>query len=259
MISTPPTCVLMYHATPAPGVVATGHDPHYAVDLEALARHLDLARACGLGILHVRAAATDPRPVCAITFDDGHATNAEAAALLVARGASADFFVNTSDVGGRDRLDWSALRQMASAGMSIQSHGHTHRHFDSLEPAEIRDELHRSKHDIEQAIGQPVLLFAPPGGRLRPEVATIARELGYEGICSSRPGAWQRGTGVADVPRFAVLAGTADTQLERWLRADAAELRRARLRKGALDLGKRVLGPGLYERLRAAAVAAGGR
>ena len=246
--------VLMYHATPAAHARADDHDPHYAVPLAGFVRHLELIAAQGLSPVHVRDAGPG---CCAITFDDGHASNADAAEALAARGATADFFVNTSTVGGPGFVDWPTLRAMADAGMSVQSHGHTHRYFDELPARQIRDELHRSKHTIEQAIGRPVTLFAPPGGRLRHEVATIARELGFDGICSSRPGAWRAADGLAEVPRLAVLASTPHAQLVRWARCDPAELRRLRLRKGALDFGKRLLGNRNYERLRAVLVGGG--
>jgi peptidoglycan/xylan/chitin deacetylase (PgdA/CDA1 family) len=252
-LTTPPARrvpVLMYHATPREGDAASGHDPHYAVGLGVLARHLAAIRQAGLRATHVRDAAA--APACALTFDDGHASHAEAARLLAEHGASADFFVNSAAVGGPDRLDWPALRAMAAAGMSIQSHGHTHRHFDTLSTAQIRDELQRSKDAIEQAIGQPVELFAPPGGRLRPEVGPIARELGYRGLCTSRAGTWQPARGLGEVPRLAVLASTDEARLGRWLHADPAEMLRLRLRQGLLDAGKRGLGRQAYERLRGA-------
>jgi len=249
--------VLMYHATPGirpdgPG----GYDPHYAVPLESFARQMTLARAAGVPPRHVLAVAESGG--CGVTFDDGHATNADAARVLAEHGGTADFFLNTSTLGTAGCLDWSDVREMAALGMSIQSHGHTHRYFDELSPTEIRTELARSKAEIEQAIGRAVVLFAPPGGRLGPDVPAIAAELGYVGICSSRAGLWRPSVGPGDVPRLAVLASTSDGRLERWLRADPDEIARMQARKQVLDFGKRLLGNRLYDRLREALVGGGG-
>jgi peptidoglycan/xylan/chitin deacetylase (PgdA/CDA1 family) len=242
--------VLMYHATPVAVAPDAGYDPHYAVPLDRFSSQIDRILASGRRAVDVREAARTGG--CAITFDDGDATNLDASRVLAERGATADFFVNSSTLGTPGHLDRAALRRMVDAGMSIQSHGHTHRYFDELSHDTIRDELRRSKSEIEDATGRPVVLFAPPGGRLRDGVLQIALELGYEGLCSSRAGVWRVVDGLSDVPRLAVLHGTAATRLDRWVRCDAREIGRMRARAAVLSMGKRALGNGLYDRMRAA-------
>ena len=138
-----------------------------------------------------RAQADDGTRKLAMTFDDGHVSNLFAAARLRETGGSADFFVNPAMVGTPHYLDWAQLREMDSWGMSIQSHGMHHLLLNDLTPAQVRSELADSRRAIEDALGRPCTLFAPPGGRVVPGLDDIAQELGYERICSSRVDLWK--------------------------------------------------------------------
>ncbi|MFM1987601.1 MAG: hypothetical protein RJA99_558 [Pseudomonadota bacterium] len=256
-----PVAVLMYHAIEPAGVDSDA-DPHYSVTPAAFAAQLDAFAALGRRVRSVRdlldeaEAGSVAGDAVALTFDDGHASNGAAADTLAARGASADFFVNPGLVGGPHRLSWAALRDLAAAGMSVQSHGHTHAYLDGMDATGVRDSLERSKAAIEDALGRPVTLFAPPGGRLHPALAGTATRLGYRALCTSRPGRWvtAAAAGLAEVPRLAVLAGTGDEAIRRWALADPWSIGRVRLRAGALDAMKRLLGNDRYERLRGAAL-----
>jgi len=254
-----PLAVLMYHAIEPAGADSDA-DPHYTVSPDTFDAQLDAFAALGRAPRCVRdlmadaAAGRAGPPAVAITFDDGHASNGAAAERLAARGASADFFVNPSQVGLRHRLSWSELRAMAAAGMSIQSHGHTHDHLDRMTEAEVADSLRRSKDAIEDALGTSVSLFAPPGGRLHPCLARLAGSIGYQALCTSRTGTWTPGRGDAAIPRLAVLASSDLERVRRWAQADPLLIAHARLRGGALDAMKRLLGNSTYERLRSAAL-----
>lgn len=245
-----PTTVLMYHAVLDAGDQGGGADEHYTVGREPFRRQIAAVRALGHRPMSVKALLSQAGgPGVGFTFDDGHASNEWAAQQLAEAGGSGDFFVNTSTVGTRDFLSWQALRDMASAGMSIQSHGHRHRYLDELSDSEVDDELQRSKAMLEDGLGCAVSLFAPPGGRVSVGLGTAARRAGYAAICSSRVDVW-KGSTDADVPRFAVLAGTSDAQFVRWVRQDRGELLARRLRSGLLNAGKKLLGNQGYERLR---------
>lgn len=243
--------VLMYHALLDTDGRCEGADPHYAVTPEVFAAQLEAIAAHGLRAASVVDLLDSELPghAVALTFDDGHASNALAAERVLARGGRADFFVNPGLVGDARLLSWAALRDLAAAGLSIQSHGHRHRHLDGLTAAEVRAELADSKHEIEDRLGRPVSLFAPPGGRLAAGLFETARALGYRAVCSSRVDLWRPGASF-EVPRFAVLRGTDAVRFGRWLRQEPLELLGRRLRWRALDRAKQLLGPGGYERAR---------
>ncbi|MCM5680328.1 polysaccharide deacetylase family protein [Schlegelella sp. S2-27] len=253
--------VLMYHAVSDVTGQSQGADPHYSVTRTQFRRHLELVSAAGGRAASVASLLAQPdagNPRVGFTFDDGHASNADAAADLVEHGGSADFFVNPSTVGTPHHLSWAALQDMATVGMSIQSHGQHHRYLDELPEREVEAELADSKHEIEDRIGRPVTLFAPPGGRVAPGLGELAGRLGYQAVCSSRVSLWQRDAGAWDVPRLAVLASTTDVQLRRWVEQRTWELAARQLRYRVLAAAKSALGNGRYERVRRALLGGAG-
>jgi len=244
--------VLMYHAIKAEGDPCPGGaEANYTVTRSVFEQHLRLIASAGQRAASV-ASAGDPaaRAQVFITFDDGHASNGAAAEQLVLHGGTADFFVNPSTIGQPHFLSWPALREMAAAGMSIQSHGMHHHYLDQLSPAEVERELVDSKNEIEARLGSAVSLFAPPGGRQPAGFAQTARRAGYLRVCSSRAGYWQPTEDAAEVPRLAVLSSTAPAQVACWVRLDDAELAWQQRRYRALHLAKSVLGNRSYDAVR---------
>jgi peptidoglycan/xylan/chitin deacetylase (PgdA/CDA1 family) len=245
--------VLMYHAIKAVDGSCAGADAHYAVSKPTYQRHLELIREAGFrpnSVAQILASPAVHDNSVAYTFDDGHDSNATAAAAVLDQGGSADLFINPTVVGQPNYLDWQALSDLAKAGISIQSHGDTHRYFDELSDTEIEHELYASKSKIEDRLGQSVVLFAPPGGRLNPRVAGIAKRLGYRGICSSRAGLWRTGDSPWRIPRLAVLSSTGDAQIKRWIYQNSREFTKMMVRDRTLAAAKRLLGNRGYEQIR---------
>jgi len=248
------TLVLMYHAIPAGSGACAHADGHYSVTLSAFRRHLDTMLGMGLKPQSVCSlldadVSLSPQPVVALTFDDGHETNFAAYAEIARRGGSADLFVNPGTVGTRGYLSWAQLRELARYGASIQSHSLHHVFLDSMPAVEVQHQISESRWVIEDRLGTPPCLFAPPNGRMPPGMARLAFELGYRAVCSSRVGVWHRAQSL-EIPRFAVLASTSDAQLAGWLRRSPWYLGLSLARGQALSAGKRWLGEGRYQAVR---------
>lgn len=252
---------LMYHAVPAaePGDVTW--DPHYAVTAARFASQLDALAADGSALLSVQALLAGGKPpacTTCLTFDDGGRTDYEVAfPLLAARDATADFFVSAGLVGTPGYASWAQLREMADAGMSIQSHGYAHRLLDDITDAEAEHEIAASRLRIEDALGRAVTLFAPPGGRLTSRAIAIARRAGYTAVCSSRPGRFDGTAAGFVLPRFAVLAGTPNQLVQDWARGEARAVLRERTKYRVTWLAKQLLGNQQYDRLRGYLLARG--
>lgn len=240
---------LMYHALTGAGSPELGQDPHYSVSVERFEAHLALLKRRAGGACSMRDRLEGRSQAAAIlTFDDGHLSNyVLGLPALVRHGARADFFINPGRVGQPGFADWTQLAEMSAAGQSIQSHGWNHRYFTELSPAELRTDLTRSRQTIEDRLGRPVTLLAPPGGRMPPRLVEVALECGYTHVLASHPGRIQ---GLQPLlPRMAVTAALDDTTLDGWL--DGRGIAKARLRYATLALAKRAFGDRGYERLRA--------
>jgi peptidoglycan/xylan/chitin deacetylase (PgdA/CDA1 family) len=242
------TIALMYHALGA--AKGPGVDPHYTVDMARFNEQLALCKSLGGDAITAHEWLSGRRGVI-VTFDDGHESNYHLGLpALVAAGARADFFVNPAQVGTPGYASWAQLREMADAGMSIQSHGLDHRYFlTELSPHHLREDLRRSRLEIEENVGRPVTLLAPPGGRSPPMLEYIAVECGYTHVLDSKPGPIvneQERT----FSRLAVTSQLALQQLEAWLLRRGTAIFRLQVRYSVLDLAKRAMGDGAYQTLR---------
>jgi peptidoglycan/xylan/chitin deacetylase (PgdA/CDA1 family) len=179
-----------------------------------------------------------PERAALLTFDDGYRSmRTVALPWLIRFGYPAILFVPTDFIGGRNTFDaaepegaicdWDDLAELERWGVSVQSHGATHRPFSQLAPADLEEELHRSKAALEEGLGKRVDVFSYPYGddgvssypygdaRANPQVLRQVQEalkrIGYRAAClyggdaNRLPG--------ADPYRLTRLAMGPDTQL----------------------------------------------
>lgn len=250
--------VLMYHAL-GRGGTPPGQDPHYTLDAGMFDRQLAwIAQAGGACSVRDWMERGIRRPVL-LTFDDGHASNHELAfPALLEHGFQADFFVNPANVGKAGFATWSQLREMAAAGMSIQSHGHDHTYFTDMDTHTLRDRLRTARLRIEDEVGSPVNLLAPPGGRMPPGLAALAYSCGYSHVVASRPGRLSPKQPPDIVPRLAVTATLDAERFQSWISGRGSAVLREQLRYGSLALAKGLLGNSRYERARSLLLAGRG-
>jgi peptidoglycan/xylan/chitin deacetylase (PgdA/CDA1 family) len=140
-----------------------------------------------------------PRRAALLTFDDGYRSMRRVALPILRRfGAPAVLFVPTAFIGGSNDFDagvepdeaicdWADLRALAAGGVSIQSHGVSHRRFSDLPLAEREQEVRRSKAALEDGLGTAVELFAFPygddGGGDPRGLAALFERSGYRAAC----------------------------------------------------------------------------
>jgi peptidoglycan/xylan/chitin deacetylase (PgdA/CDA1 family) len=112
----------------------------------------------------------------ALTFDDGPNPRWTPILLetLAQHNVRATFFLL-----GKYAIDRRPLvRQMHEAGHLIGNHTWTHPHLARTGKVQTREELTRTKSELEQTIGAPIRFFRPPFGSRGPATLRIARELG---------------------------------------------------------------------------------
>ena len=247
--------VLMYHAVEDTGQTATS-DPGelvYVVRRGSFERQLDLLREAGSPVvthadLAARLTESGPLPVI-VTFDDGDGSNASVALpALLAREMPAVFFITTGWIGTAGHLDEAGIARLHGSGMTIGSHGITHRYLTGLADAELREELSGSKQRLEQIIGSPVDSLSAPGGRIEGRVFEAAAAAGYRYIYGSAPRVNPRIPDGGPIGRFAVTRDLSEGSFRRIAEGDPPVS--LRLRHAALSATRRLLGDAGYDRLR---------
>jgi peptidoglycan/xylan/chitin deacetylase (PgdA/CDA1 family) len=248
----------MYHALYSSASEREAIDPAdrpYAVEVGEFLRQLDSLAELGIPVVRPQslgapAEATGSGGGVLLTFDDGHGSNYRTAyPLLRERGLGAIFFV-TSDFIGQRRGFCSGreLREMAEGGMTIGSHGKTHRFFDDLSPTEVVAEYQQSKETIQRQTGRAVTFISFPGGRYRRSQIAPGMAAGYRMFFSSQVGA-NSAAAFSDggiIRRVAIRDGTSLAEFARIARRDRRWLARAQAIAGAKGIIRRLAGNRLY-------------
>lgn len=82
--------------------------------------------------------------------------------------------------------EWRAA--LAGGGLTVGSHGWTHRDLTRLAPAACEQALRLAKDQIESAVGLPCRIVAYPYGAWNQEVVEAAHRAGYESGVTTDPG-----------------------------------------------------------------------
>lgn len=213
--------ILLYHSVSAepPRWIAP-----YTVTPEAFANHLDLLVQSGRTPMTVSEltdalrgrTALPSRPVV-VTFDDGFADFVDAANSMASVGVPSTLYVTTGALRGRGRLDWNDLSELADMNVEIGSHSHTHPQLDTLPTSSADDEVRRSKHLLEDALGHEVRTFAYPQGFHGKRIREIVQAAGYDSACGVMNAFSSEHDHIFALARLTVLAGTTPQRLTAWL------------------------------------------
>ncbi len=248
---------LLYHDVLAGTPPANGGPERFAVSLSAFEEQLNIIKASGARGCSIREALESRGGDCvAISFDDGDRGQYERAfPALCARGMTATFFITTAWVGTDGYVTWDQLREMKDAGMSIQSHTHTHPSLSELSADRLAAELWRSKAELDSALDQDTDEIALPGGDPpRPSLRGLVYEAGYRRVATSRWGGNDQVRGGGGIPlrinRCTVQGEPGGTHFRRIIAGDPWLAARRRARDAALRGLRSALGPSRYSVLR---------
>lgn len=228
--------ILTYHeiAPTDPGYV-------YSLHVDHLVEHLSITQARPQGIVRPR-----------ITFDDGHISQYEyALPALQQKGISGTFFITAGWVDRkRAVMTWRQLRELVSLGHEIQSHGWSHALLSHCNQRDLKEELLRSRHSLEDRLGTRVDGISMPGGRWSKKVLAACAEEEYRTVYISDPYfKMQQVSGVMVAGRAMVRSGMRAPQLLSLLRSERTVWSKERLRFQLKAWLRSGIGENAYHRL----------
>lgn len=210
--------ILMYHYISAPPPTADRYRVDLSVSPENFERQLQYLKANGyttVSLADVHAHLSDGQPLpskpVVLTFDDGYIDAFENAfPLLKKYGMTGTFFITTDFInyGNPEHVTWQMVREMADAGMSIESHARTHRDLRSGSHAFLVWEILGPVEQIAHYAGKKPRFFAYPSGRYGPEAQRILRDVGTLAAVTTEHGGTQTLANAMTWPRLRVRNAT---------------------------------------------------
>jgi peptidoglycan/xylan/chitin deacetylase (PgdA/CDA1 family) len=219
-------------------------DPVYSVKQQDFEQQLELIKKLKIPVVSldelvkdVKACHRWHRHQVVVTFDDGFLTDYEVAfPLLKKYNFPATFFITLQNQRSPER--WAQWREMAAAGFTLGSHTVSHPMLTEIPVAEMEMELAESKQVIEQETGTTVKYLAPPNGRFNSQV--LATKVGVNRFNAD----------LFQLKRWTIRRNTTLKEFERMLLRDKRELKAKEMRSQVLNVSKKLLGNGPFEKIR---------
>ncbi|MBL8199952.1 MAG: polysaccharide deacetylase family protein [Chromatiales bacterium] len=157
------------------------------------------------------------RPRVVVTFDDGLRDVYENAfPVLAERHIPAVVFPVVGDIGksgvvwneNKDKspqslMSEAQIREMAAAGTEFGSHLWEHRNASRLAPAELREQLARSRDELARITGREITSIAYPYGDYSADVVAETARAGYRYAVTTKQGS-NRGAPLLELRRYAI-------------------------------------------------------
>lgn len=227
----PVATILCYHVVESPA------DTHFTLSRSQFDRQMAYLAAAGYKVIPLSMLGdyitgkrdSLPRNAVVLTIDDGwRSTYTEFFTVTRRYGFPFTAFVYPKFIGqGRYALTWDQVREMAGAGVEIESHALSHpflarsrSRFSSSHYAQwLATELIESKRRIESETGRPVRYLAYPYGDFDQRVVDQTRAAGYQGAVTVTYGPVASGDDPYRLNRVVIERGTSFTQFRRYLGA----------------------------------------
>jgi len=186
-----------------------------------------------------------------ISFDDGHKSNCTIALPILKKyGFKAEFFITAGDIGMPNFMNTTQVKKMVESGMSVQSHGYTHRFLTDMEFVKVEEELKKSKQVIEGHTEKECFAFSCVGGRYPGFLGDLAKEEGYRIICTSKIGLNNVETNLLQLKRVAIRFNIDSKEFRSIVNGNWFYFFKKKLFYSALDYAKKYIGSSGYEKLR---------
>lgn len=140
-----------------------------------------------------------------ITFDDGHRDNfINAYPILIQYNYPATIFLSTGLLGDNKMLSWDEIKQMYNNGIDFEPHTQNHVRLTQLNDDQIKEEILKSKQDIEHNLNKKCLSFAYPWGSFNKNIIKILKELGFNSAVTVKYGFANKNSNLYELPRNSI-------------------------------------------------------
>jgi peptidoglycan/xylan/chitin deacetylase (PgdA/CDA1 family) len=209
--------VLCYH------IVESPQDPRMEVSRETFRQQMRYLAMTGYNVIPLRdlyeyaagKRASLPKNAVVITIDDGwRSTYTEVWPEMKRRGFPFTVFIYPKIIGQTPiAMSWKQIKEMADAGVDIQSHTYSHAFLSRRRNASASDaeyakwlerELSESKRVIEKETGRPVRFLAYPYGDFDQRVTAAVAKVGYDAGLTCEAGRVKRGSDPLRMRRIAI-------------------------------------------------------
>ncbi len=215
--------VLMYHSVVNDADLSSQKSDIYSISETYFTSHVDfLAQNYNSNDRKVVSLEDSLSSGASITFDDGYKdTLTIAAQLLCKNNLPFHVFVTPANVisGNNKYLSEAELKSLSQMpGATIGAHGFSHRHLNSLQAAEVNEELKSSKRWLENLTQKEVTTMSYPHGAFNSQVQEIAASVGYLYAATSSWGCYQVGVKPLEIPRIDIWNLDNETALKQKLK-----------------------------------------
>lgn len=112
----------------------------------------------------------------------------------------------------RQMLNWDEVQQMFASGLvRFGAHTVNHEMLDQVSLQKARDEITKSREDIEHNLGGRVSTFAYPNGNYTESIRNILTESGFNAALTTRKGFLAKGMPLMEIPRIAIHEDVSNT------------------------------------------------
>lgn len=190
--------VLMYHYIAEPPAKADKYRFDLSVTPANLESQLKYLKDNGFTTIslgdvydHLSKGRSLPKKPVVLTFDDGHRNAYTNAFPLLKKYRMTDtFFIVTDFINYKDPeyITWDMAKEMARAGMSIESHSRTHKDMRKRSNAFLVWEILGPIEQITAYTGKKPDFFCYPGGQYDQRVIDVLRSAGTLAAVTTQPG-----------------------------------------------------------------------
>src|SRR5689334_2080263 len=209
--------ILCYH------IVESPKDPRMEVSSEVFRQQMRYLAMTGYTVIPLRdlyeyttgKRASLPKNSVVITIDDGwRSTYTEVFPEMKRRGFPFTVFIYPKIIGQTPyAMTWKQIKEMAEAGVDVQSHTYSHAFLSRRRHADVSDaeyaawldrELKESKRILEKETGKQIDFLAYPYGDYDRHVSDTVAKAGYEAALTCEYGRVKRGSDPMRMRRVAI-------------------------------------------------------